>query len=80
MRTAFFVLVRLGPTRKMFALVGDGRPILEHLIDRMRVSREADLLALRTTTETVDDEPRRSRDAAGSSASAAIRKTCWTGS
>ncbi len=59
MRTAIFVIARLGSTRlprKMLAPVGDGRPVLEHLIDRMRLSRESDLLALCTTTETVDDE------------------------
>ena len=59
MRTAIFVIARLSSTRlprKMFAPIGDGRPILEHLIDRMRLSRQSDLLTLCTTTEAVDDE------------------------
>ena len=59
MRTAVFVIARLGSTRlprKVLAPVGDGRAIVERLIDRMRLSREADLVALCTTTEAVDDE------------------------
>ena len=59
MRTGIFVIARLGSTRlprKMLAPVGDGRPVLEHLIDRMRLVRQADLLALCTTTEAADDE------------------------
>jgi len=59
MRTGIFVVARLGSTRlprKMLAPVGGGQPVIEHLIDRMRLSRQSDLLALRTTTDPRDNE------------------------
>lgn len=59
MRTAIFVIARLGSTRlprKMLAPAGDGRAIVEHLIDRMRLLRQSDLLALCTTTDPRDNE------------------------
>lgn len=59
MKTAVFVLARLGSTRlprKSLAMLGSGRSIIEHLFDRLRLAKEPDLLALCTTTNRLDDE------------------------
>jgi spore coat polysaccharide biosynthesis protein SpsF len=57
MKTGIFVIVRLGSTRLPKKALLDilGRPVLGHLVERLKSAETADLLVICTTQSPVDD-------------------------
>lgn len=57
MLTAIFIVARLGSTRlpRKVLMPVAGKPILSHLIDRLRHARQAEMLVLCTSTLALDD-------------------------
>jgi spore coat polysaccharide biosynthesis protein SpsF len=57
LKTGIFIIVRLGSTRLPRKAVLDilGKPVLEHLVERLKSARSADLVVICTTQNPVDD-------------------------
>src|SRR5215213_2123633 len=57
MRTVVVITARLGSSRLPGKMLRDlrGRPVLEHVVDRMRLARRPEEIVLATTREPEDD-------------------------